>query len=74
MPAGSVATAASWRVAPACTLDVAGLTATEATGTLDTVSATVALCPSLVAVSVADPTTSADTNPLEFFGFYRDAP
>ncbi len=65
LPAGSVATAASWRVAPACTLDVAGLTATEATGTLDTVSATVALCPSLVAVSVADPTTSADTNPLE---------
>src|SRR5207302_10028855 len=39
LPARSLATAVNWMVAPTCTPDEAGVTATEATGTLETVSA-----------------------------------
>src|SRR2546427_316452 len=45
-------------------LAVAGLTVTEATGTLVTVMADVPLCPSLVAVIVAEPAATPVTNPL----------
>src|SRR2546428_699016 len=45
-------------------LAAAGLTATDATGTLDTVTAAVPLCPSLVAVIVAAPTATPVTSPL----------
>jgi len=43
-----------------------GLTVTEATGTLVTVIAELPLCPSLVAVIVADPAALAVTSPLAF--------
>src|SRR2546427_5797416 len=46
-------------------LAVAGLTVTEATGTLVTVIADVPLFPSLVAVIVAEPATTPLTRPLE---------
>src|SRR6185437_4840223 len=45
-------------------LAVAGLTVTEATGTLVTVMADVPLCPSLVAVIVAEPAAMLVTRPL----------
>src|SRR6266480_3066989 len=45
-------------------LAVAGLTVTEATGTLVTVMADVPLCPSLVAVIVAEPAATLVTSPL----------
>src|SRR6266498_3982129 len=47
-------------------LGVAGVTATEATGTgaAATVTAALPLCPSLVAVIVADPATFPVTSPL----------
>ena len=51
-------------VAPTVTLAVAGLTVTDATGTLVTVMADVPLCPSLVAVIVAEPVATPVTNPL----------
>src|SRR3989475_3733974 len=46
-------------------LAVAGLTVTEATGTLDTVTAAVPLCPSLVAVIVAALAATPVTSPVE---------
>jgi len=51
-------------VAPTVKLAVAGLTVTEATGTLVTVMAAVPLCPSLVAVIVAEPVATPVTNPF----------
>src|SRR2546425_13223519 len=42
----------------------AGLTVTDATGTFVTVMAAVPLCPSLVAVIVAEPAATPVTNPL----------
>jgi len=51
-------------VAPTVRLAVAGLTVTEATGTLVTVMADVPLCPSLVAVIVAEPAATPVTKPL----------
>src|SRR6266704_1218843 len=45
-------------------LAAAGLSVTDATGTLDTVTTAVALCPSLVAVIVADPSATPVTTPL----------
>src|SRR5437867_644751 len=41
-----------------------GLTVTDATGTVDTVTAAVPLCPSLVAVIVAAPTAPPVTSPV----------
>jgi len=51
-------------VLPTLTLADAGLTVTEATGTSATVIAAVPLWPSLVAVIVAEPVTTAVTRPL----------
>src|SRR5438132_1327648 len=64
LPAASLVTALSCVVAPTKTFAVAGLTATEATGTLDTVTAAVPLWPSLVAVIVPAPTATPVTRPL----------
>src|SRR5438309_7057800 len=64
LPAASLVTALSCVVAPTKTFAVAGLTVTDATGTLDTVTAAVPLCPSLVAVIVTDPTATPVTRPL----------
>src|SRR6059036_54795 len=63
-PAASLGVALSWVVPPTNTFAAAGLTTTEATGTLDTVTAAVPLCPSLVAVIVAAPTAALVTRPL----------
>ena len=49
---------------PIVTVAVAGLTVTEATGTLVTVRADVPLCPSLVAAIVAEPAATPVTRPL----------
>ena len=49
---------------PIVTVAVAGLTVTEATGTLVTVTVAVPLCPSLVAVIVAEPAATPVTDPL----------
>src|SRR5438552_1975726 len=65
LPAASLVTALSCVVAPTKTFAVAGLTVTEATGTLDTVTAAVPLCPSLVAVIVAAPAATPVTSPVE---------
>jgi len=46
------------------TVAAAGLTVTEATGTLVTVRADVPLCPSLVAVIVAEPAAPPVARPL----------
>src|SRR5207249_1278841 len=51
-------------VAPTTTVAVAGFTTTEATGTVDTVTAAVPACPSLVAVIVTAPTATPVTRPL----------
>src|SRR5204863_115792 len=64
LPLASFGVAVSWTVLPAGTLAVAGLTVTEATGTCTTVMADVPLCPSLVAVMVAEPATFPVTSPL----------
>src|SRR5439155_924875 len=63
-PAASFGVALSCVVAPTKTFAVAGLTVTEATGTLDTVTAAVPACPSLVAVIVTAPTATPVTRPL----------
>src|SRR5436309_2540846 len=65
LPAASLVTALSCVVAPTKTFAVAGLTVTEATGTLDTVTAAVPLCPSLIAVIVAAPAATPVTSPVE---------
>src|SRR6266702_512856 len=63
-PALSVVTAVSCTVPPTCTLADAGLTATVATGTIRTEIADEPLCPSLVAVIVAEPAVTPFTEPL----------
>ena len=63
LPAESLVTAASWRVAPTKMLAAAGLTLTEATGTLATVIVAVAVFPSLVAETVVEPAAPAVTRP-----------
>src|SRR5207302_654683 len=64
LPLASLGVAVSCAVCPTCTPADAGVTATEATGTAVTVMDDVPLCPSLVAVMVADPVAIAVTNPL----------
>ena len=63
LPPASLGVAVSWTVCPASTLAVVGLTVTDATGTVVTDTAAVPLCPSLVAVIVAEPTPAAVTSP-----------
>jgi len=65
LPAASFGVAVSWSALPAGTLAELGLTVTDATGTCTTVMADVPLCPSLVAVIVAEPATLPVTSPLE---------
>jgi len=64
VPFASFGVAVNWVVAPTVTPAAVGLTITEATGTLVTVMADVPLCPSLVAVIVAEPAATPVTNPL----------
>src|SRR6266576_148212 len=64
LPFASLGVALSCTVFPAATLAEAGETATEATATSVTVIVAVPLCPSLVAVIVADPGARAVTLPL----------
>src|SRR5207253_1195934 len=63
-PAESFGVAVSCTVCPTVRLIVAGEIATEATGTVVTVSAAVLLLPSLVAVIVAEPAVTPATRPL----------
>src|SRR5437773_949325 len=65
LPFASFGVAVSCTVCPTCTLADAGLTATDATGTLLTVILDEPLCPSEVAVIVATPAATPDTTPLE---------
>src|SRR5881396_2431009 len=65
-PFASFGAAASCIVWPTCTVAVAGLTVTDATGTVVTVIAAVPLFPSLVAVSVAAPTATPVACPAPF--------
>src|SRR5205807_9474165 len=64
LPAASLGVAVSCTVPPTYTFGAVGPTVTDATGTLETVTAAVALCPSLVAVIVAVPAASPVTKPL----------
>jgi len=64
VPFASFGVAVNWVVAPTVRLAAAGLTATDATGTFVTVMVDVPLCPSLVAVIVAEPAATPVTNPL----------
>src|SRR5437016_1852708 len=64
VPFASFVVAVNWVVAPTVTPAAVGLIVTEATGTLVTVMAEVPLCPSLVAVIVAEPAATPVTNPL----------
>src|SRR5438132_1181814 len=66
VPFASRGVAVSCTVAPCGTLADAGVTVTDATGTFDTVTTAVPLCPSLVAVIVAAPVATAVTSPLPF--------
>src|SRR5205809_789245 len=66
LPFAALGVAASCTVWPACTDADAGLTATDATGTLVTKIAAVPLFPSLVAVSVAAPTATPVACPAPF--------
>src|SRR5213076_630947 len=65
VPFASFGVAVSWTVLPSFTEADAGVTVTEATGTFETVTLAVPLCPSLVAVIVAVPATLPVTSPLE---------
>src|SRR5438445_10631413 len=65
-PLASLGVAVSCTVWPTGTLAVAGLTATDATGTAVTVIPAVPLWPSLVAVMVAAPAATPETSPLPF--------
>jgi len=62
-PAASRGVAVSWPVWPTITPRVGGVTVTLATGTGMTVTDAEALCPSLVAITVAVPGASAVTRP-----------
>src|SRR5436309_8251272 len=64
LPLASLSVAASCSVWPTWTVAEAGVTATEATGTFDTVMEEVPLCPSLVAVTVVEPAARPVTSPL----------
>ena len=64
VPLASCGVAVSCPVWPAVRLRLAGVTLTVATGTVVTVTAALPLCPSLVAVIVADPSAFAVTSPL----------
>src|SRR2546422_897711 len=66
LPFASLGIAVSWTVPPACRLAAAGVTATDATGTAATAIAAVPLCPSLVAVIVAEPAATPVTRPPAF--------
>ncbi|OLC72098.1 MAG: hypothetical protein AUH78_16705 [Gemmatimonadetes bacterium 13_1_40CM_4_69_8] len=66
LPFASLGIAVSWTVPPVCRLAAAGVTATDATGTAVTVIAAVPLCPSLVAVIVAEPAATLVTRPPAF--------
>src|ERR1700694_134566 len=63
-PFASSGVAVSCTVNPACTDVEGGLTITDATGTKITVTEAVPLCPSLVAVIVAEPAATPVTRPL----------
>ena len=63
-PLASLGVAVSCTVCPVCTLAVAGLTLTDATGTIVTDTVAEPLCPSLVAVIVAEPAAAAVTTPV----------
>src|SRR5205809_476727 len=63
-PFASFADPARCTAWPACTHAVAGVTVTDATGTGVTVIAAAPLCPSLVAVIVAEPAAPPVTSPL----------
>src|SRR3989440_8409613 len=65
LPLASFGVAVSCTVWPTPTLAEAGLTVTDATGTLVTVIAAVPLCPSLVAVIVAEPRSEEHTSELQ---------
>src|SRR5689334_18419295 len=64
LPFASFVVAVSWAVCPTVRLAVAGLTVTDATGVLETVTLAVPVFPSLVAVIVAVPAFPAVTNPV----------
>ena len=66
LPFASLGVAVSWTVCPAVTEADAGLTVTVATGRMTalTVRAAEPLCPSLVAVIVADPAVTPVASPL----------
>src|SRR5258705_3987205 len=64
LPFASFGVAVSWTVAFICTLGVAGVTSTDATGTCETVIAAVPFLPSLVAVIVTGPAAFAVTRPF----------
>src|SRR5213080_2901393 len=63
LPLASFCVAVSCTVWPTCTDAVLGLTVTDATGTVLTVTVAVPLCPSLVAVIVAAPAVTPVTSP-----------
>src|SRR5256886_93027 len=63
-PPASLGVAVSCTVWPACTEAEGGVTSTDATGTVVTVTDEVPLFPSLVAVIVADPGGTPETSPL----------
>src|SRR5690349_16052961 len=66
LPLASFGVAVSCWVCPGGRLTVAGLTVTDATGTVVTVIAAVPLLPSLVAVIVVAPGATPVTRPLPF--------
>ena len=68
LPFASLGVAANCTVCPACTVADAGVTATDATGTLATATAAVPVLPSEVAVIVAEPTATAVARPLAVTG------
>src|SRR3989442_10073652 len=66
LPFASLVVAVSCTVCAGWIAAAAGDTVTVATGAAVTVMAALPLCPSLVAVMVAEPTTFAVTHPLPF--------
>src|SRR6059036_951290 len=66
LPLASFAVAVSRTVSPACSAAEAGLTLTDATGTVLTVTAEVPFWPSLVAVIAVEPAAAPVTSPLPF--------
>lgn len=64
LPAESFVVAVSWTFVPTRSVATVGAIVTEATGTTVTVIADVPLCPSLIAVIVAEPAETAETRPV----------